>query len=50
MPTLILVFFISFFEPGSINVTEEVVPQLFNEGFPSCGSLVCRSWNSGYTG
>lgn len=28
------------------NVSEEVVSQLFNEGFPSCGPLGCWSWGS----
>lgn len=31
-------------------VSEEVVPQFFDEGFPSCGSFGSWSWNPGYTG
>lgn len=31
-------------------ISEEVVPQFFDEGFPSCCYLDCWSWNSWYTG
>jgi len=31
-------------------LSEEMVPQFFDEGLPSCGSLGCWSWNSWHTG
>lgn len=34
----------------SLSISEEMVSQLFDEGFPSCGSDGCWSWNSGYSG
>lgn len=42
-----------FYSPNktsALYVSEEVVPQLFNEGFPSCGPLGCWSWDSWHTG
>lgn len=35
---------------GSFTFSEEVVPQFLDEGFSSCGSSNCWSWNTGYTG
>lgn len=46
-------FWFIFYSPNktsALYVSEEVVPQLFNEGFPSCGPLGCWSWDSWHTG